>query len=281
VRDRVLAIADANLAPSGIAYVSYNAYPGCHLREMAREMMLFHVRTCAEPQQRINQALAFSKFLAESESNAAFVLKDELEQVSKRRREVLFHDDLAEVNSPVYFYQFAQHAARHGLQYLAEADFYDMHTGAFSQPTLDLLRQIDDSEIILKEQYMDFLKCRRFRQTLLCHHEVAINRALDPEAVRTLYVAASAPPASAEPEIRLASVEEFRTAKGTTIAVDHPLSKAALLHLSEVWPRSLHFRDLFETAESLAGSDARPPNGDAARDTQKLAEVLASYTRQA
>lgn len=40
VRDRVLAIAGRHLAPQGIAYVSYNAYPGCHLRAMWRDMML-------------------------------------------------------------------------------------------------------------------------------------------------------------------------------------------------------------------------------------------------
>jgi len=44
VRERLLHVCRAHLAPSGVAYVSYNTYPGFHRREMFREMMLYHVR---------------------------------------------------------------------------------------------------------------------------------------------------------------------------------------------------------------------------------------------
>jgi hypothetical protein len=97
---------------------------------------------------------------------------------------------------------------------------------------------------------------------------------LDSEVVRDLYIAASVPPASAEPDIRLATVEEFRTAKGTMVAMDHPLSKAALVHLSEVWPQSLHFRELFETAQSLTGDEAWRSNPSAADEARVMAEIL-------
>lgn len=43
VRDKLLRICKENLAESGVAYVSYNAYPGSHQREMVREMMRYHV----------------------------------------------------------------------------------------------------------------------------------------------------------------------------------------------------------------------------------------------
>jgi SAM-dependent methyltransferase len=38
VRDRILAICSECLSQNGIAYVSYNAYPGGHIRDMVREM---------------------------------------------------------------------------------------------------------------------------------------------------------------------------------------------------------------------------------------------------
>src|SRR5579872_907571 len=44
VRDRLLALCAERLAPQGIAYISYNAYPGRHMRQMLREMMLYHIR---------------------------------------------------------------------------------------------------------------------------------------------------------------------------------------------------------------------------------------------
>ena len=66
VRDRILAICSESLSPNGVAYVSYNTYPGGHIRDMVREMMLFHVRACFRRQQKIAQGRALLKFLAGS-----------------------------------------------------------------------------------------------------------------------------------------------------------------------------------------------------------------------
>ena len=72
----------------------------------------------------------------------------------------------------------SQFAVRHGqrllnfrgLQYLGEADFPDMQDMAETPEVRSTLRKLA-RDPIEKEQYMDFLKCRRFRQTLLCHAE--------------------------------------------------------------------------------------------------------------
>lgn len=45
VRDHLLTICSQNLAPSGVACVTYNVFPGCHLRRMVREMLMFHVES--------------------------------------------------------------------------------------------------------------------------------------------------------------------------------------------------------------------------------------------
>ena len=52
VRDGVLRICRTNLAHDGVAYVSYNAYPGFHRREIFRGMMLHHVRNVQDPSKR-------------------------------------------------------------------------------------------------------------------------------------------------------------------------------------------------------------------------------------
>src|SRR5262249_13699905 len=49
VQDRILHICSANLAPAGVAYVSYNTYPGWHLSGMIRDMMCYHARRYATP----------------------------------------------------------------------------------------------------------------------------------------------------------------------------------------------------------------------------------------
>src|SRR5207249_4145378 len=41
-RERILALCYDLTTPHGIAYVSYNAYPGNHLRDLARGIIRFH-----------------------------------------------------------------------------------------------------------------------------------------------------------------------------------------------------------------------------------------------
>ncbi len=65
VQERVLAIASEVLAPNGVAYVSYNALPGGHVRNAMRQMMLWHVRDFEEPDERMAQARGLVRFLDE------------------------------------------------------------------------------------------------------------------------------------------------------------------------------------------------------------------------
>src|ERR1700730_8529631 len=44
VRERVLETCKSQLAPNGVAFISYNAYPGGHLHDTVLEMMRFHTR---------------------------------------------------------------------------------------------------------------------------------------------------------------------------------------------------------------------------------------------
>ena len=55
LRDRILAICSECLSQNGIAYVSYNTYPGGHIRDMVREMMLFHVRGASDVGQKLRK----------------------------------------------------------------------------------------------------------------------------------------------------------------------------------------------------------------------------------
>jgi SAM-dependent methyltransferase len=288
VRDRLLAVCREHLAPEGVAYVSYNTYPGYHLRDMVREMMAFHTRDITEPQERIQQALALLKFLllkfpTESEARTDLygaLLSEELERMSNyRRREQIYHDELEPANTPVYFYQFIGHAAQHGLQYLAEADFFDMQDYLYPSQVRDILGQFSAEHLILKEQYLDFLKCRTFRQTLLCRQGLKIDRSLNPQRLATFYLESVAQPVSRSPELRAKVVEEFRGPKGATLQTDHPLAKAALVRLGEVSPRSLHFSELLAAARSLIGLQAGAGDPFMDDDAQGAAEILLAAYR--
>jgi methyltransferase-like protein len=244
---------------------------------MLRQMMLFHVRALTDPQQRIDQALALLKFLAESQTKSdtyTDFLKEELEDALKLDVSHLFHDQLGNVNTPVYFYQFMDHAVRHGLQFLGEADFFEMQYHIYPPNAVDLLSRMAAENVILKEQYLDFLKCRRFRQTLLCRVNVELNREPQPELLKTLYLASPARAASDDPDLSSPAVEEFRGRRGAMVATDYPLAKAALAHLGSIYPRSIHFTELLAQARNLSGTIETGRKVESRDEVQVLAEIL-------
>ncbi|MEX1042790.1 MAG: class I SAM-dependent methyltransferase, partial [Pirellulaceae bacterium] len=53
VQDRIMAVCRDNLQEQGVAFISYNTYPGWHMRGMIRDMMQYHVRNFEDPPRRI------------------------------------------------------------------------------------------------------------------------------------------------------------------------------------------------------------------------------------
>src|SRR5262249_14109520 len=68
--------------------------------------------------------------------------------------------------------------------------------------------------------------------------------------VKTLHVASAAVCVSPTPDINSAEPAEFRGSSGVTVGTDHPLSKAAFLHLAAVWPQALSFAALLAESHS-------------------------------
>ncbi len=276
VRDKLLTMCDDNLAKNGVAYVSYNTYPGGHLREMVREMMRYHVSEFTDPKQQVDQARALIKFLAESSWEPdlyRMILQRELERITQFRDSSLFHDDLSEYNAPIYFYQFAEHAAQHGLKYLSEAHFFEMQTGVFPPNVVEVLNQISDS-LIAKEQYLDFLKCRRFRQTLLCHEDRELDYVPRPEKMAQFYIGSPVRLESSNLELQSCDVAAFTGPKNSSLKTDNPLIKAAMVALIEAWPQALHFNVLLARAREACGRGSTQEIASIHGDARTLGEML-------
>lgn len=259
VRDKVLDVCAANLAPNGVAYVSYNTYPGWHQRGMARAMMLYHTRGIADPSSRVREARGLIDFLARSavpqDGPYAHVLRHEAKQLEKSRDAYVFHEHLEEENHPVYFHEFVAHAAARGLRYLAPARFQISETNLPREVEQAIARLGGDR--VHREQYVDFVLNRTFRHTLLCRSEVVTRDGPSPEAVRGLRLSALARPESPAPDVRSQGPEPFVSIHGDKLTVGLPLLKAALVALHQRWPLSSGFDDLYAEATAMLGS-ARP-----------------------
>ena len=65
VRLRVLDIYSEHLNSNGVGYLSYNTYPGCHIRTMFNEIMRYHARKIDEPMQKVNSSVSMIKFIGD------------------------------------------------------------------------------------------------------------------------------------------------------------------------------------------------------------------------
>jgi SAM-dependent methyltransferase len=273
VRDRMLAIFRDNLSPHGVAYVSYNAYPGSHFRDLTREMMLHHVSGIEDPKQRIAQSRALMKLLAETtpeDKPYGIVMREQFERVSKMPDEVLYHDDLNAGARAFFVRQVAEDAARAGLQYLSEANVAHTSFGGHGEKVAQVLQQISEEHFIEREQYLDFLVGRGFRESLLCRGGIALRRDLKPSCVTDYWISAPVhDDGGIDPTAE--GVVTVKVGKGASISTDHRLSKMALLLLAAAWPRAIRFDDL--AAQALDQLAAR---GTVAADREAEIEALAT-----
>jgi methyltransferase-like protein len=124
------------------------------------------------------------------------------------------------------------------------------------------------------EQYMDFLRNRMFRQTLLCHDSVALDYVLRPEAAQRMWIGSAAKPVSQQSDMQSDAPEQFSTGdpRHGTLTTRDPLMKAAMTHLSQIWPESKAFDDLLAAAaqgQAIAAEQSR----------QLATRLLHCYTR--
>jgi methyltransferase-like protein len=225
--------------------------------------MRFHTRTVQDPDERARQAVAVCQLIANSlEKPDAFrqLFKEQLEQIQRYRMGHLLHDDLAEVNDPVYFHQFAAQAAEHQLQYVGEADFFEMQDDTFTPEARQIFARMEDSRLT-REQYLDFVKCRRFRQTLLCRCEAPLRYPADSSAIERFHISSQAEVKVTGTNLDGTPIERFSHPRGGALEVGHPLGIRVLHHLVQRSPATISFADLFAAASVEGSADQDKARG--------------------
>jgi methyltransferase-like protein/ubiquinone/menaquinone biosynthesis C-methylase UbiE len=215
VQQKILQICGERLSPQGIAYVSYNTYPGWHMKGMLRDMMKFHAGRFNSPGRQIEQSRALLQVLAKTipsnDNPYGLLLKQESERLARCSDWYIYHEQLA------------------------ESELRAMLTNQLPADIQAALREVGTS-IIYAEQYLDFFRNRTFRKSLLCRSDIPVNRNLNPDSFKNLYFASELAPKDPIADISQCSSVVFEHAGWPTITARKPIPIAALLCLSEAWP---------------------------------------------
>jgi len=273
VREAVFRACSRHLQPDGIAYLSYNTYPGWHLRSVLLDALRFHAGSGGTPLERVHRARAalarMAGDLPEADASYARFLRSEIESLRDDADAYVFHEFLEADNHPLHFAEFCAQAAANGLRYVAEARYGN---SAAAQRG-DMRRKLDavSTEPLRQEQYHDLLRNRRFRQSLLCHADRMVLARPPQEALDGLTIIGQVERLPAEAN----GVRPFRLHDGSTVRDANPLFAAILARLAQAWPRPLGVRELADAVDADLAGVAMPPG--ATRHAVVLEGVIIGY----
>jgi len=234
VRDGLLALVRARLAPQGVAYISYNTLPGWHGPTLVRDLMRLHTAPFDDPARKVEQGLVILDWLAERASRTqgdwrAAMLAAERAGMRTMTIPTVLHDYLAPDHQPVYFQDFVAHCRAHDLAYLAEAKPWDMHLENFDADVISVLGQV--SGLVQQQQYLDFVVNRRFRMSLLCRAETRLERRVDGRRTQALYASATLEDAPGLGALASAAPVPVTNRRGRTLTVPSVIGRLALAAL--------------------------------------------------
>jgi methyltransferase-like protein len=275
VRDKILRTFKENLAPQGVCYVSYNAYPFSHARDLVRDLVLFHTRHISDPRNKVTQARAILRFTSDAaaaDTVHGAILREQHARVSKMADEFFLHDDLNEIAQAFLLSQVVERAQAFGLQYLSDADFARSSVERYPDGVRSVLESFPDDELLSRNQYQDFIDGFGFRRTLLCHANVALQRAIPWQVFRRCYFTSASTLVEDQSNAKTRSELLLGTRDKSVFGISHEVAKAAYLSLSKAWPRAISFDELSNA--SRVDVDAEKTPGGRSSDEDTLAEAM-------
>jgi len=263
VQRQILRVCRELLSPQGLAFVSYNTYPGWHMRGAARDMLLHHAKRFETPAEQAAQARALLEFIAQgtaamartnpSLQSWAEAMENERQVIASRPDFYLLHEHLEHHNEPVYFHTFAERVQEAGLQYLADAQVSSMLSTNLPDTVTEAMGTAIPMDIEF-EQYRDFLVNRTFRQSILCRPEIEVKRTLEPARLRGLYARTSARWLAEGEERFDPATPKLRTAEGAVLSLSTPEGRAAMADLIASAPHGAAFDLLVAAAAERCAS---------------------------
>jgi SAM-dependent methyltransferase len=278
LQQQLFATCRRRLAPQGVAMITYNTYPGWHLRGGLRDILLQYNRGVDDTRERIRRARELLAYLRDAVPEREAGYREHVESVETiardPEREYYFaHEYLEDANHPFYFRDFVERAAREGLHYVADTEHVDAEIGGVS-PDLEARAQGLAGDRIELLQLLDFARNRKFRQSLLCRSEVTPGAEPDALRVESMYLASFLEPVEKNVDVASEAPLTFKSPNGRGVEADQPLLKAALIRFSERSIQPIAFDASVEWAYRRLGATPPADPGQRAEDRAGLCRIL-------
>ena len=253
---KLLSICRENLAPHGVALISFNAYPGWHLQTVVRDLLRYHAAAFGDRRQQISEARSLLEFVADQTPATMVqgrVFQDARDYLRTARDEYLFHEYLVDDNHPLYLHQFVGQAEAVGLQFVSDAELWRM-SGVFMPTAVQPV--LANTPLVPRCQLLDFLRNEKFHKVLLCHQPVPLRRNWDLDTLNPFYVTLAQKPKPVAINVADGQPVGIEFPFGT-LTVSQPLGKAAIKYLIDHFPAAVSLDQLH--AATLTAVQATSP----------------------
>lgn len=175
VKDKILSICNVNLSDNGIAYVSYNTYPGWKRLEQLRDIMLYSEKR-AKDQDLLERTLYTKNVLKmvadtmniddRSRAQSAYKINN-IHNVLNSNDYYVAHEYLEAFNDPVYVSDFIDRARKQGCAYIGDEVLQRSFITWLADDVTNNIRALSHDNYVDKEQFYDYVYDTQFRMSLL------------------------------------------------------------------------------------------------------------------
>lgn len=176
VRSAILQSCKELLSPNGVAFISYNCYPGWKYVEPLRDFMRFcavkssgNVADLESGLNAIKFQKAFYAKYSPNETSATHIKNlntEYIKHIQNYPKSYVAHEYMEICNQPFYFLDFAADANDHGLCYVADAT-YHFDASFLPEGAISQYFRLSFDDYISANQAYDFLYSIRFRSSIL------------------------------------------------------------------------------------------------------------------
>jgi SAM-dependent methyltransferase len=246
VQQALLEVCHRHLSPQGVAYISFNVTAGWSPLRPLRDALLARTASDSPAPQRYAAARTMLDVLAVEWTDPA--LLNEIAYLKTASPSYLFHEYLAEHNSPMAFAEFAAQLDAHDLRYVGEAG--PRRAVVELEDAWGLIPESVAGRWLDAENALDDALGTRFRRAIIARADAPCAQPPKADALSKLAFYADLS-CNEELDLEHDGEQSFANPAGNTFTVSDALAKAALIALSSAYPRALSYPDLISSIHAI------------------------------
>jgi len=246
VQQALLDVCRRHLSPQGIAYISFNVQAGWSALQPLRDALIARTAADLPAPARHQQALRVLDALQAEWSDPA--LLKEIAYLKTAAPSYLFHEYLADYNTPMAFGEFATQLDAHDLRYVGEAG--PRRAVVELEDAWGLIPESMAGRWLDAESALDDALGTRFRRALVARADAPCAQPPQASALSELAFYADLA-CDEELDLEQDGEQHFVNPASNSFAVTDAFAKAALIALSSVYPRALIYPDLLAATHAV------------------------------